>query len=260
MELTIGAQQDATPWDIPDPATLCSPKTSLPGREFFSQLGVVRRKPARRDAPPTLSKSCSDKLALKQCASLLSALASLFVNPSNSYIDVLVLPESQYSQIGCERGFSRHGRMKSLDGRHWPGGYSFKPFKIDTTDVEFYFSKRSVMARAEKISASNLAAAWSTSGVEETILGGIIQGRKPFDIRGASRMSRRQMWGTALDLARDLDDNNLRFALDVSTYGDVKEGPLLAARRQVKAEVRGTALAGWVKNEGDSRFKIDPSS
>ncbi|KAK8000058.1 hypothetical protein PG990_012658 [Apiospora arundinis] len=155
MELTMAAQADATPWETPSPIAT-SPKTSeadpapapatLPGRAFFQHLGVVRRKPARGDAPATLSKSCSDKLALRQCTSLLSSTASLLVSPTNAYLATLILPASQYSATGCERAFSSRmatmkNQMPEQENQH-AGGYRFVPFRVDTTDLEFAYSRR----------------------------------------------------------------------------------------------------------------------
>ncbi|RYP59947.1 hypothetical protein DL770_010108 [Monosporascus sp. CRB-9-2] len=208
MELTMAAQADASPWDIPSvPSSPFSPPssplpsnsatsaeaepTTLPGRAYFSLLGAVRRKPARGDAPPTLSKSCSDKLALRQCASLLSGLAALLVRPENAYVRCLVLPEAAYSAGGCRRAFSAttldeeekgngegeggngvevreakaetgEGRMRSLYGRKWGSGYAFRPFEVRTTGLEFAFSQRGV-SRSEKTAASNLAVAWTAA-------------------------------------------------------------------------------------------------
>lgn len=262
MELTIAAQEDASPWQAPVPDISDSeskPEVSLPGRAYFSQLGIVRRKPARGDAPPTLSKSCSDKITLKQCTSLLSSLTSLFIDPTNAYIHSLILPESQHSSTACRRAFSADGRMQPMVGRRWPGGYSFKEFVTETTDLEFEFSKRAVQARSDKISASNLAAAWSRSGVEETILGGVVQGRKPFSLKGASRMSRRGMWEMAKDVASSLGQQDFSTSeyLRTGTYRDIKDGLLLAHRRQVKEDARQTALTGWIKNDGGSDFGIE---
>lgn len=48
MELTMLAQEDATPWERVSEATkpgLVSTDDSLKGRGFFSELGIVRRKP-----------------------------------------------------------------------------------------------------------------------------------------------------------------------------------------------------------------------
>ena len=159
MELTMAAQEDAAPWEVPAPAAATTtstvrnsgtppPETApLPGRAYFSLLGAVRRKPARADAAATASKSCSDKLALRQCVSLLSSAASLLVAPgptrrcplspttsahppatgpasetpgfatededqdhaSPVYIRTLVLPTAQYSARGCQRAFGGDG-------------------------------------------------------------------------------------------------------------------------------------------------------
>lgn len=143
----MAAQDDPRPWEIaPEPETerTESPGAGaelLDGRAYFSRLGIVRRKPARADAEATLSKSCSDKLALRQVSSLLSYEASLLVAPTrNAYIEGLILPEEEISRVGCERCFSATGRMKMLNGRFWPApddsvvqyryGYRFQPFNV----------------------------------------------------------------------------------------------------------------------------------
>ncbi|KAF7548088.1 hypothetical protein G7Z17_g7290 [Cylindrodendrum hubeiense] len=262
MELIMAAQEDDAAWDPPvsDPADSGSdPEASLYGRGHFSKVGIVRRKPGRPDSPPTLSKSCSDKIALKQCTSLLSSLTSLFIDPTNAYIHSLILPESQYIEESCRRAFSADGRMKQVVGRQWPGGYFFKEFVTETTDLEFEYSKRTIQARSDKAAASNLASAWSQSGVEESMIGGVLKGRKPFNPQGASRMSRRSMWETSRDLADSLGQQYSSTAeyLRSGTYRDIKKGLLLEDRRRVKDDVRQTALTGWVKNDGGSDFGIE---
>jgi tRNA-specific adenosine deaminase 1 len=145
----MAAQEDATPWAIPPDASGAGPDAAdadaaadslLDGRAHFSRLGVVRRKPARTDAEATRSKSCSDKLALREVASLLSLETSLLVAPSASaYLAGLIMPEGEVSRDGCERAFGGSGRMGSLAGLAWPGGgegiggryyYGFRPFRV----------------------------------------------------------------------------------------------------------------------------------
>lgn len=161
MELCMAAQEDATPWEITRKAPSSggsdtdaseqagsSSSSAVPilldGRAHFSLLGVVRRKPARADAESTRSKSCSDKLALRQVSSLLSYETSLLVAPTeNAYLEGLILPEAEISRGACERSFGGTGRMKGLEGRFWPQqsqvddgeerkitGYRFRPFKV----------------------------------------------------------------------------------------------------------------------------------
>ncbi|OTA87531.1 hypothetical protein M434DRAFT_23907 [Hypoxylon sp. CO27-5] len=305
MELIMASQEDATPWELPpetlpntsitatttssppptSPIPTPTPTPSLPGRAYFSQLGVVRRKPARSDAEPTLSKSCSDKLALHQITSLLSSTTALLVDPSHVYLHTLVLPESRYSEPACLRAFSSSsadGRMRSLSNVSLGGaGYAFRPFGISTTSSEFAFSQRSVSAALSQVSsssshcaeaqkkgtttagiaASNLAVAWTLSGLIESTLGGVLQGRKQSaaDKRGASFASRGELWGLAASVASLMSNliiEEIQEVLRSETYGEVKASMLLEPRRRAKEEARAEALKGWVRNLGDESFTL----
>lgn len=149
----MAAQEDATPWEVirhtdPSPTDQgdLQEENLLDGRAHFSLLGVVRRKPARMDAESTRSKSCSDKLALRQVSSLLSCETSHLVAPTeNAYLAGLVLPEDEISRVGFERSFGKSGRMGALAGRSWPTntehdesatGYRFRPFEVLSVPVE----------------------------------------------------------------------------------------------------------------------------
>lgn len=259
MELTISAQQDASPWETPLPphlmpegATESSPELALLGRACFSQLGVVRRKPARADAPPSLSKSCSDKLALKQCTSLLGSPAALLVSPAGVYLSSLILPESQFSAVACERCFSARGRLALLGSveAEWEGGYGFRPFAVQTTGLEFQYSRRgSGHIEGVRYVASNLAMTWTCNGLAENLIGGILQGRRQSDARAGSAVSRGKMWALAQEIARQVEPD--RIPPTLGTYGALKDSPGLATRSKVKEDVRKEALKGWVRNTGD---------
>lgn len=305
MELTMSAQEDTSPWESPLPPHLLQRKTLigsftapsassveaeiapmpysspvaaaaaaaavtpdllLLGRACFSHLGVVRRKPARPDAPPTLSKSCSDKLAMRQCTSLLGSVVSLLVAPTAGvYLRSLVVPETQYSATGCARCFSAQGRMASLvhDGEEEEGGYVFRPFEIGTTSLEFSFSRRGgggEGGKEVKYVASNLSTAWSANGLAENIIGGVLQGRKQTDPRGGSQVSRVKMWTLAGEVAEmaaaaaDRDDGIVPAVPSSGTYYDLKGSQVLCSRRRVKERAVRDALKGWVKNVGDEGF------
>lgn len=262
MELTMDAQEDATPWTSAPPTitseALPDGAGALRGRSNFSLLGAVRCKPSRPDAPPTLSKSCTDKLALKQATSVLSSLTSTLLSPRNAYIHSLVLPASQYVPAACERAFSRTGRLQGLTDesiRQWRGGYRWQPFNVSPTVREFTWSRRSVAAH-EKAVASNLSAVWTPSW-QETLIGGVLQGRKQTDPRGASKICRRSVWMLAVQVAGLAGAPAVFEALSKATYGEVKNGGALHARRKVKAETQTAGLGGWVQNTGDSDFSID---
>ncbi|KAI0552278.1 adenosine deaminase/editase [Xylaria curta] len=278
MELTMASQADATPWAIPsqETPTTVEPETLLPGRAYFSQLGIVRRKPSRGDAPPTLSKSCSDKLSLHQCTSLLSSVTSLLVSPEHAYISTLILPAAQYSASGCRRAFSdglhqnedassrQEARMAPLTTQtQGASGYAFRPFSVETTDLEFVFSRRftadpippscppsptnsnlNPTAPRIKITPSNISTAHTSSHRTETTLNGVLQGRKASaaDIRGASFASRRRLWSLAVEVADllksdaanqpdqpyHLDVLHIRDVLGVAGIGEEKGGPTYA--------------------------------
>ncbi|KAF2744859.1 hypothetical protein M011DRAFT_159385 [Sporormia fimetaria CBS 119925] len=279
MELVMSAQEDATPWTsapqtIPSPpedatqdsilsspavelsASSSAPPTILRGRSHFSHLGAIRLKPSRPDAPPTLSKSCTDKITLTQCTSLLSSLASLLVSPKNAYLTSLVLPQSQYVETACTRAFSPAGRMSGVTSKlqsTWIGGHAFIPFTVQPTTREFAYSRRSVLPN-EKAVPCNISAV-STSRFQESLIGGVLQGRKQMDPRGASKISRQGMWKAVLQVAGVVGVPVLKDVLEGKRYADVKGAAVLEGRRRVKEDVRGV-LKGWVRNTGDEGWGL----
>ncbi len=267
----MAAQEDATPWEpplisaIPNPADSTTSSTKFPvpsepilyGRSYFSHLGLVRRKPSRPDAPPTLSKSCSDKLALKQSTSLLSSLTSLLISPSNAYLSSITLPLSQYSSTACLRSFSPTGRLAPLsqsfqDGKRWQGGYSFHPYTIKTTTHEFPYSRRQVLKAGEQLVPTNISTS-HTPIFTQTLISGTLQGRRQFTPLGAAHTSKLQLWNLCLSIATLIAVPQIELALKSSTYKEIKEGHLLEGRRNVKQDVR-EVLGGWVRNEGGEDF------
>lgn len=257
MELIMAAQDDATPWEKPAATTA----GALTGRGFFSELGVVRRKPARGDAPETLSKSCTDKLAMRQCTSVLSSLTSLFIHPGNAYIDKLVLPASQHVPAATARAFGPQGRMADLVGhdevRRWEGGYVHKPFEIIETSIEFEYSRRSFPPGA-KTTGSNITAMW-TPWRQEVLIGGSIQGNKQFSVRGSSVTSKIGMWKSAVKLSQTLGLEELESSLTSDTYGAVKASARLQERKKVKEDVRRIALQNWIRNYAGDGFALSGS-
>ncbi|KAI2032329.1 hypothetical protein LOZ48_002457, partial [Ophidiomyces ophidiicola] len=144
MELCMAAQEDPTPWATtsPEPMTEVGVDLTnklLDGRARFSALGTVRRKPSRPDAQPTLSKSCSDKLAAKQVLSVLSFPAYFLIAPSPSaYLANLLLPEDEIHPAAFDRcfGTGETGRLRVLNGEKWKdpestdGYYEVRPFGV----------------------------------------------------------------------------------------------------------------------------------
>lgn len=84
------------------------PDELIRGRAHFALLGRTRTKPGRADSSVTVSKSCSDKLCLRQSRGLLlSPVKRLF--QSTLYLDSLVCPQILPDY---ERAFSRWKPVK----------------------------------------------------------------------------------------------------------------------------------------------------
>ncbi|KAK5685469.1 hypothetical protein LTS10_003548 [Elasticomyces elasticus] len=253
MELTMAAQPNSAPW------------TSLPadgemlGRGNFDRLGVVRRKPARPDAPATLSKSCSDKLAMKQCTSLLSGPTSLLVHPENMYLESLVLPEGRYVPMAVERAFGAEGRMAGVAAvsEQRNGGYAFRPFVVETTSRVFEYTNSAISPESQPgaVVGSNISALSTVSGRQEVIINGVLQGRKQNDARGASCVSRRKMWET-INRVATAACTAVSARPPGETYAEFKASPRLRSREQVKRDVKTLALKGWKLNAGDADWML----
>ena len=182
-------------------------------------------------------------------------MASLLIHPSNVYLKTLILPSSQYSHMACERAFGPLGRMKSLAGNTWPGGFAFRPFDAKTTSREFTYSRRS-MAEVQILKPSNISVV-KTRNFQETLINGTVQGWKLGNPRGASVLSRKGMIkavGTVLAL---LNTPDLQKLLKNRKYSQFKASQPLSARKEVKAEVISSVLTGWQKNVEDDFEVVD---
>lgn len=283
MELVMREQADATPWTRPSPTlptVLDSAESDIPsaadeqpsllGRGFFDQLGVVRRKPARPDAPPTLSKSCSDKLALKQCTGLLSALTSQLVAASGTWLSSLVLPEDRVVDSAVKRAFGGSGRLAPLAGEErqarWrEEGYEFRPFEVLRTSRLFEHARDSTFeGDGGGLPVPSNLSTLVTPHKQEILINGVMQGRKQDDRKGASCVSRRRMWEAVRDVHGTL---GLEQQVQGLTYGDMKaDGGLseaarrvVVARESVKRDAKALALQGWTQNDGDAEWTLDGS-
>ncbi|KAK4554827.1 hypothetical protein LTR86_007975 [Recurvomyces mirabilis] len=278
----MSSQEDSTPWNTAPPTDI------LPGRGNFDLLGVVRRKPSRPDAPVTWSKSCSDKLALKQCTSLLSGVVSAdesmgLMWPGNCYLSTLVLPKDEIVPEAVERcfGLGPTGRLRTLTGKRWQGGYTFTPFTVLGTDKVFEYAKPmtppSATGAQQTANGSNISAL-STPTRTEVLINGVLQGRKQNDLKGGSSVSRRRMWEDVRALQETLATTAGTITPTITptntaknpesagqhtsdgaleeTYKSVKLSSGFANRRAVKEDVWSKALQGWRRNEGDDEWRL----
>ena len=180
---------------------------------------------------------------MKQCTSLLSSSTCSLVSPENAYLETMVVPQSQYIETSFDRAFGPDGRMRSVAGKTWPGGYNYRPVHVRTTEVEFEFSRRSIGSLNAQPRGSNISAVW-TPGIQETLINGVLQGRKQVDPRGASAISRKRISEKTLCVSNELNRDKIPAEPDFSSTA-------FEQRKLVKGDVISNALKGWVQNEHD---------
>ncbi|EXJ63754.1 hypothetical protein A1O7_00089 [Cladophialophora yegresii CBS 114405] len=277
MELLIESfpSSAATPWPADGQRDI-----QLQGRGHFSLLGYTRRKPARADAEPSLSKSCTDKLAVKQFTSVLSFPADLFIQKSASaFIQCVVVYTNQYHATGYERAFGRAGRLSQLSNT----GHFFNVEPLPADFPRFTFDKRQQSSGALPKTTSkvtNISALAirrnrpNKSDVVEVLVNGVKQGYKQWDERSskASVVCRKNLWDLALSISDQLGTSwvaeqttgapahpkidwlgDIQGALSANTYDDAKSSCLRGRPRHCRKRVTDV-LGNWCKNTGDGNW------
>lgn len=83
------------------------------GRNNYDKVGVVRTKPGRADSEITLSKSCSDKLCLKQLTGITNSFTDRLF-PDGVFLKYLVLQKGKIDQADFDRCFVQRIQPPSL--------------------------------------------------------------------------------------------------------------------------------------------------
>jgi len=140
--------------------------------------------------------------------------------------------------------------MVPVASKIWSGGYSYRPFNISTTKRRFEYSRHRPDLQKANPKASNIAALW-TMRQQETLINGVLQGRKQTDLRGGSMVCRLRTSKIVMDTLALLAIPLLVDGLKSLTYTDLKRVKMLEDRSEVKRTVKEAALAGWIPNLED---------
>lgn len=119
-----------------------------------------------------------------------------------------------------------------------------------TTQREFCLSRRSLSSPSHKLKASNISAVF-TPRLQESLINGVLQGRKQFNPRGGSALCNARLWKLYSQAANAIGLPSLQEILRLKSYQQLKLSEQLRSRLEVKEEVRLKALRGWVPNDGD---------
>ena len=249
MAANAAAGKDIEPWHSTD----SNPVTLPPGRGNFGDLGKLRRKPARADAEISMSKSCTDKLMLKQFSGLLSFPARQFVQLNQaSFLQHLIVHQDKHHTVGYERAFAVHGRLNDVPDNVLLQAVFFDVVKLPPSCPRFTFERPSsgTQSKVSNFSAVWLAGVGNEPPITEVLVNGVKQGFKQLDHRygKASTLSRRKL----LDLGMVIGDLMLKSDIAAPSvllssnaeFSRVKSSAKSEARRCQKQIVLD-CLGGW---------------
>ncbi|KAK5938613.1 hypothetical protein PMZ80_008803 [Knufia obscura] len=285
MELLMAAAeaagQDISPWPsrAEHEGRATKNGSGLPlGRGFFSNLGALRRKPARADAELSMSKSCTDKLMLKQFTGLLSfPLDSFIQRTPETFLTRVIVYQDQFSATGYARALGPEGRLRAILAQDEGGACNtarfFEVCTLPSDYQPFEFGKQGGRQEGvRKNKASKFSALWVAGGgglevdaTVEVLVNGVKQGFKQFDERErkGSVTCRRNMVRKEAELRRLLMERGIAAPVLESgmpcNYSDAKSSPSREHRNSVKQLVLA-GLGGWPKEYLRDDFDLDISS
>lgn len=164
------------------------------GRAHFNKVGIVRTKPGRGDSLVTYSKSCSDKLCLKQFTGILNCISSVLVLPI--YLDYLVLSKSNYSETDFRRCFS--DRLHSVP-------LASQRLKVLLYDVDNYKFHKFDDTSPLPLSIVYCVPTKTKEVLNNGVRNGAYVKKKPPKPSGASMLCKRKMYEHAREMVGEIE-------------------------------------------------------
>ncbi|KAF9908606.1 tRNA-specific adenosine deaminase 1 [Lobosporangium transversale] len=246
------------------------------GRVDYDSVGVLRTKPGRVDSEPTLSMSCSDKIARWNVLGITSALVAPFLKPI--FLQSIVICEL-FDTTALERAlFGRIKCCRCSDNSLQPT--QLHPIDIHKTTSVFEFSKESITAKNEQEGVmtppvacpSSISWIASESLTTEVLVNGCKAGasaRQPLQSKSRSRLCKLNMFKASVALWKSLPSFNLKssnqdnlvqrlMSEDSSNiiYADWKAQT--SEYNTVKQQLFQGVFQNWVKNDKTlEMFNVD---
>ncbi|ODV98295.1 hypothetical protein PACTADRAFT_48082 [Pachysolen tannophilus NRRL Y-2460] len=214
---------DSLPWEEAVPRKKLKLQKNnceiLRGREFFGKLGQVRTKPGRKDSELSLSKSCSDKLTLKQFLGLTNNITSVLLE-NNCYLDFIILPQDKIVESSINRCFKNRIDIE-FSQKIFKNSkkYKFHQLKVIPTTISYKYCKPISLAIKEdnlQIVPSNLSLVMIFSSKFEVLCNGVKNGtfsKKSNFIKPSSQsfLSRKALVKKSLDLLDETEKSQLSY-------------------------------------------------
>lgn len=187
------------------------------GRSFFNRKGLVRTKPGRRDSQKSLSKSCSDKLCMKQFTSLLNSTTFSFIDPAyryQFYLEYIVIPEESISPVDVQRCFSDRLNLDKSETNIQDYFHAFKILPTELPDFPYQFKLNNSLNAC----ATSLVYSPVYPNMLEVINKGVLNGRsskKHINKEASSQLCREALFERVAELNSNCFEN-------IKTYSNFK--------------------------------------
>lgn len=230
---------DKEPWkeDIINPKKkqkLSSDVSVIRGRRNFDKLGIVRTKPGRSDSVISLSKSCSDKICLKQLTGITSSITSLLF-PDRIYLDYLVLPEDKFNEDDINRCFVKRF-IQRIEADEMIHPIEVIGYKKD--DYRFHKPKNDLSIVPSQLSVLHVIPSQYIQVLNNGVKNGCFVKNNPPKSYGESIICNRQLYNKA----------QLLLSHNATTYIDLKETN--TERQELKCKGQET-LNNWITTTVD---------
>lgn len=145
LATSLGLHVSRSPLVPSDPDSVAPPLVHR-GRVSYSSISSLRTKPGRLDSPPTISHSCSDKLAMWTAVGVQGALLSA-LGVGRIELELLVVggvPVEERERVGEEVARAVGGRL----GEWEFDGERAKPPRVAFTELGFEAARSVVAVKA----------------------------------------------------------------------------------------------------------------